>query len=247
MLTEFHCTPMAGHSGVQPTVARITTSFYWPGLYTKAKEFIKRCKPANTTSIRHKKIGMLQALPIPAQVWDKLNMDFVTHLPNTFGHTVIWVICDRLTKFVHIIALPTRFTAEDLAHRFPIEICRLHDIPKSIISDRDPLFLSKFWKELFKVQGTQLKYSTAYHPETDDQTEVVNQTLESYLRCFVSDHPRRWYKFLHLVEFWLNTTHHSAIQMAPFQALYGHKPPIIPDFILGSTELVTLQESLQLR
>jgi len=94
------------------------------------------------------------------------------------------------------------------------------------------LFHNKFWTALFKAQGTQLKYSTAYHPETDSQTEVVNRTLELYLRYFVSDHPCCWYKFLHLAEFWHNSTYHSAIQMAPFQALYGRPPPTIPDFIL---------------
>jgi hypothetical protein len=166
-------------------------------------------------------MGLLQPLPLPSQVWEDLSMDFITHLPNSFGHTIIWVVCDRLTKFVHFIALPTSFTTEDLEQRFSIEICRLHGTPKTIISDRDPLFLSKFWKELFKVQGTQLKYNTTYHPKKDGQTEAVNRTLESYLRCFVRDHPRRWYKFLHLAEYWHNSSYHSAIQMTPFEALYG--------------------------
>ncbi|XP_058733354.1 uncharacterized protein LOC131604963 [Vicia villosa] len=100
-------------------------------------------------------------------------MDFITHLPNSFGHTVIWVICDRLTKFFHFLALPTNFTAKDLASRFSVEIYRLHGNPKSIVSDRDPLFLSSFWKEFFKKQGTTLKYNTSYHPETDGQTEMT--------------------------------------------------------------------------
>lgn len=174
-------------------------------------------------------------------------MDFITHLPNSFGHTVIWVICDRLTKFVHFIALPPKFTTEDIATCFFDEICRLHGIPSSIVFDRDPLFLSTFWKELFRVQGTTLKYSTAYHPKTDGQTEVVNQTLKAYLRCFVSDHPCRWYKFLHLAEFWHNTTVHSAIQMPPFKALYGRNPPSLPDYIPGSASVPSLDLSLQNR
>lgn len=182
LLTEYHNTPLAGHSGVQPTVARLTTSFYWPSLYTAVKEFVKNCVTCQQSKNQtQKKLGLLQALPLPSQVWEKLTMDFITHLPNSFGHTVIWVICDRLTKYVHFIALSSKFTAEDLANCFLVEIFRLHGIPKTIISDRDPLFLSKFWKELFKTQGTQLRFNTAYHPETDGQTEVVNRTLESYL------------------------------------------------------------------
>lgn len=128
-------------------------------------------------------------------------MDFITHLPNSFGHTVIWVICDRLSKYCHFIALPSRFTSQDLANRFSMEIFKLHGIPKSIISNRDPLFMSSFWRSLFKAQGTTLKFSTAYHLETDGQTEVVNMCLETYLKCFVNDHPRKWFKFLHLAEF----------------------------------------------
>jgi hypothetical protein len=171
-------------------------------------------------------------------------MDFITHLPNSFGHTVVWVICDRLTKYVHFIGLPTRFTAKDIATRFSTEICRLHGLPKSIISDRDPLFLSNFWKELFRVQGTTLKYSSAYHPETDGQTKVVNRSLETYLRCFASEHPRKWYKFLHLAEYWHNSTFHSAIKMSPFEALYGRKPPTVLDYVHGSSINSDLEQTL---
>lgn len=163
-----------------------------------------------------------------------------TYLPNSFGHTTIWVICDRLTKYVHFLALPSKYTAPDLARRFSVEISKLHGIPKSIVSDRDPLFLSSFWKELFRVQGTTLRYSTAYHPETDGQSEVVNRCLEAYLRCFTSDIPRLWYKYLHLAEFWHNTSYHSSIKMTPFQALYGRTPPGIPDYLPRSTEIGSL-------
>ncbi|XP_058784573.1 uncharacterized protein LOC131659393 [Vicia villosa] len=171
-------------------------------------------------------------------------MDFVTHLPSSFGHSVIWVVCDRLTKFVHFVALPTHFTAQDLERRFSIEICRLHGVPKSIVSDRDPLFLSAFWKELFRVQGTTLKYSTAYHPETDGQTEVVNRSLETYLRCFTSNLPRMWFKFLHLAEYWHNSTFHSSISMTPFEALYGRAPPATKDYIQGNASIPSLDSAL---
>ncbi|PNX96205.1 Ty3/gypsy retrotransposon protein, partial [Trifolium pratense] len=248
IIKEYHCTPMAGHSSVQPTLSRISASFLWPGLYTDVKQFVKTCTTCQQNKyLPTKKQGLLQPLDIPSQVWQDLSMDFITHLPQSFGHTVIWVIYDRLTKFVHFITLPTKFSAPDLASRFSVEICRLHGIPQSIVSDRDPLFLSAFWKELFRVQGTTLKYSTTYHPETDGQTEVVNRSLEAYLRCFTNDNPRKWFKYLHLAEFWHNSTFHSAIQMTPFEALYGRQPPAIIDYVAGSAAITDLDDSLQKR
>ncbi|XP_058746621.1 uncharacterized protein LOC131619549 [Vicia villosa] len=248
VLQEFHHTPTGGHSGVKASLARISASFSRPGLYREVKTLVQRCTICQQNKyLTQKKKGLLQPLPIPQQVWEDLTMDFITSLPNSFGHTAIWVICDRLTKFVHFIGLPTKFTAKDLAMRFSVDIARLHGIPKSIISDRDSLFLSKFWKQFFKSQGTTLKYSTSYHPETDGQTEVVNRSLETYLRCFVGDHPRHWFKFLHLAEFWYNTSFHTAIQMTPFKALYGRDPPNLPSYLSDPNLDESLVVSLQKR
>jgi len=158
-------------------------------------------------------------------------MDFITHLPSSAGHTVVWVICDRLTKYAHFLALPTHFTAQQLARRFVVEIFRLHGMPKTIVSNRDPLFVSTFWRQLFKAQGTTLKFSSTYHPQTDGQTEVLYRGLEAYLRCFTEDHPHTWYQYLHLAELWHNTAHHSAIGTSPFHALYGRPPPTILDLL----------------
>lgn len=155
------------------------------------------------------------------------------------------MICDRLTKFVHLLALPSKYTTKDLASRFTVEIFRLHGVPKSIIFDRDPLFVSQLWKEFFKLQGTTLKYSLSYHPQTDGQTEVVNRSLEVYLRCFVNEIPRHWYKFLHLAEYWYNTSLHSTINMTPFRALYDRDPPSLLDYVAGSTQDNTLDLNLQ--
>jgi len=134
------------------------------------------------------------------KVWEDISMDFITHLPVFAGHSVVWIICDRLSKYVHFIALPTHFTAQQLTRRFLVEICRLHGVPKTIVSDRDPLFVSSFWQHLFKAQGTMLKFSSSYHPQTDGQTEILNRGLEAYLRCFVGSQPNKWYQYLHLAE-----------------------------------------------
>lgn len=161
---------------------RLAASFAWPDMHLAVKSIIKHCKVCqyNKYSTQKKK-GLIQPLLVPLKVWDDLTMDFITHLPSSFGHTTIWVICDRLSKFVHFLALPSKYTAKDLATRFTVEIFRLHGIPKSIISDRNPLFVSQFWREFFKLHGTTLKYSSSYHPETDGQMKVVNRTLETYL------------------------------------------------------------------
>ena len=153
---------------------------------------------------------------------------------------VIWVVFDRLSKSAHFIALPMSFATTHLANLFSVEICRLHGVPKSIISDCDPVFQSHFWKELFHLQDTKLKFSMVYHPQTDGQIEVINCCLEAYLRCFTNGNPRTWYRYLHLAKFWYNSSYHSAIKTTPFQALYGRSPPSIPDYVPGITQKPTL-------
>jgi len=117
-------------------------------------------------------------------------MDFITHVPSSAGQTVVWVICVCLTKYTHFLALLTHFTAQQLAKCFAVEIFHLHKMSKTIVSDRDPFFVSTFWRQLFKVQGTTLKFISTYHSQTDGQTEVLNKGLEAYLRCFTGDTPK---------------------------------------------------------
>lgn len=174
-------------------------------------------------------------------------MDFITHLPPSQGKTTIWVIVDRLSKYSHFIALPGKFSAATLAPIFLAEVYRLHGMPRSIVSDRDRVFVSKFWRELFRICGTSPKFSSAYHPETDGQTEVTNRTLETYLRCFVSDAPKRWVQFLHLAEYWYNTSYRFALKMTPFEVLYGRTPPTLRSYLVGSTNIATVEESLAQR
>ena len=129
-------------------------------------------------------------------------MDFITGLSMTWRHhDSIMVVVDKLTKTAHFILVKSTYEAGDIARIFMKEIFRLHGLPKAIISDRDVKFTSNFWKGLFADLGTKINFSTAYHPQTDGQTERVNQVLEDMLRMYVMEKPTKWEDYLHLVEF----------------------------------------------
>jgi hypothetical protein len=154
-------------------------------------------------------------------------MDFIYGLPSSHGKTSIFVVVDHLTKYAHFCPVSHPYTASTIAQFFVDNIVKLHGVPQSIVSDRDKIFTSNFWKELFRLQ---LKMSTSYHPQTDGQTKVVNRCLENYLRCFAGDKPKEWTRWLPWAEWWYNTTYHSATKMIPFEAVYGRPPPILSTY-----------------
>ncbi|WVZ83199.1 hypothetical protein U9M48_030369 [Paspalum notatum var. saurae] len=151
-------------------------------------------------------------------------MDFIVGLPRTpKGNDSIWVIVDRLTKSAHFIPVNTRFDTAKLAEIYVQNILRLHRAPLSIVSDRGPQFTTKFWKSLHKAMDTKLDYSTAYHPQTDGQTERVNQLLEDLLRACVLTYGPNWEASLPFAEFSYNNSYQASLGMSPFQALYGRQ------------------------
>ena len=171
--------------------------------------------------------GLLQQLPIPCQVWDDITLDFIEGLPSSHGKNTILVVVYRLSKSAHFLTLTHPFTAKSVAEKFVEGIIKLHGLPKSIISDCDPIFISRFWQEFFQMLGTKLQLSSTYHSQTDGQMKVVNRCVEQYLRCFVHQWPHKWSAYLSWVELWYNTMYHASIGMTPFQALYGRPPPLI--------------------
>ena len=155
-------------------------------------------------------------------------MDFIEGLPRSGGKTIVLEVVDRLSKFAHFIALSHPFTARIVAASYIENVYKLYGTPRTIVSDRDGLFLSEFWKEFWAMQGSKLLYNTTFYPQIDGQTEVVNMCLENYLRCFCSNKPWDWVKWLAWARFWYNTSWHCSIKVSPYQALYGRRlPPLL--------------------
>jgi transposase InsO family protein len=141
-------------------------------------------------------------------------MDFVKGLPLSQGYNVIMVVVDRLSKYAHFVPLKHSYTTVSVAKCFLNNVVKLHGMPLSIVSDHDKIFISTFWKSLFKLHGTTLCYSSSYHPQSDGQIEVVNRTLEQYLYCFSYDQPKGWMEWLAWAEYGYNTAVHSATKVS---------------------------------
>jgi len=248
VLTFLHSDPSAGHSGYEKTLHRAKRDFYWKGMRGDIKRFVRECEVCQRNKSENTSpAGLLQPLPIPTRVWTEISMDFVEGLPLSRGHSVIMVVVDRLSKYSHFVSLSHPYTAAMVAQLFISTVFKLHGMPQTIVSDRDPIFTSLFWSELFRLQGSTLKLSTSYHPQTDGQTEIVNKCLENYLRCFAQDSPKHWTNWLPWAEYWYNTTWHSAIKMTPFEAVYGQPPPRLLSYIPGTTRVEAVDEVLRNR
>ena len=189
--------------------------------------------------------GLLQPLAIPNRPWLDISMDFVEGLPKSQKKSLVFVVVDRFTKYVHFIPLAHPYAATKVVHLFMQYVFKLHSMPSTIMSDRDPMFTSKFWSELMKLQGTNLAMSSSYHPQSDGQTEVVNKSLEHYLRAFAADRPHSWVDWLSLAEFWFNTNFPTSIKHTLFEALYGYPFPKVVEYVLGVTKAATLDSYLQ--
>jgi hypothetical protein len=228
LITALHDSAVGGHSGVHATYHRVKKMFWWKGLKNDVTLFVAQCQVCQQAkSERVHPPGLLQPLPIPTGAWEDVSMDFVEGLPKSEGFDTILVVVDRFSKYAHFISLKHPYTAQGVAQVFLDTVVKLHGAPKTIVLDRDKVFTSSFWTHLFQLMGVKLLFSTAYHPQTDGQTERVNQCLEQYLRCAVHDHPHKWRQWLALAEFWYNTTYHTALDCSPFKILYGYTPPVM--------------------
>ncbi|KAI3753279.1 hypothetical protein L2E82_25328 [Cichorium intybus] len=245
LLQETHDTPIGGHGGFLKTYKRLSSRYYWPRMKQDVREFVQQCIICQQQKYQTlAPAGLLQPLPIPNQIWEDVSMDFIVGLPPSSRFDTILVVVDRLSKYAHFICLAHPYTAKGVAAVFCREIVRLHGFPRSIVSDRDVVFLSNFWQELFRLSQTKLKLSTSYHPQTDGQTEVLNRCLEAYLRCFASEQPTKWSAYLSWAEYSYNTGYHTATGTTPFSVVYGREPPSLFPYTAGETKNAELEQQL---
>uniref|UniRef100_A0A151U031 Glycerol-3-phosphate dehydrogenase [NAD(+)] n=1 Tax=Cajanus cajan TaxID=3821 RepID=A0A151U031_CAJCA len=179
IIQEFHASAMGGHAGVFRTFKRVSAAFFWKGMKKDITKFVTECHICQTNKYQTLAPGgLLQPLPILTQIWTDLSMDFIGGLPKALGKDTILVVVDRLSKYAHFLPLSHPYSTQEVAQVFIQEVVRLHGFPESIVTDRDKLFLSQFWSELFKSAGTKLKYTSAYHPFSASFLESVSEYVD---------------------------------------------------------------------
>ena len=212
--------------GMDKTLEMISRNFYWLGMAEDIEDYVRSCDDCQRNKAsQYKWHCTLHPLELSYSPWDSISMDFITHLPVSEGCTTIWVVVDRFTKMAHFIPIKEKQkTAEGCAKLFLLNVWRLHGLPSDIVSDRDPVFTSTFWAELMKKLNVRLRKSTAFRPQTDGQTERINQTLEHYLRQYCNYEQNDWYEMLPLAEYSYNNSVTTATQMSPFYVNYCFHP-----------------------
>jgi hypothetical protein len=222
---ESHKSKYSIHPGSDKMYQDLKKLYWWPNMKADIATYVSKCLTCSKVKDEYQKpSGLLQQQELPQWKWERITMDFITKLPKTpSGHDAIWVIVDRLTKLAHFIPIKETYKMEKLAIIYIKEIVSRHGVPVSIISDRDSRFTSRFWELLNDSFGSRLDMSTAYHPQTDGQSERTIQTLEDMLRACVIDFGNSWDDHLPLIEFSYNNSYHTSIKAAPFEALYGRK------------------------
>ncbi|GJT96967.1 putative reverse transcriptase domain-containing protein [Tanacetum coccineum] len=225
IMLESHKSKYSIHPGSDKMYHDLRKLYWWPNMKADIATYVSKCLTCAKVKAEHQKSsGLLQQPEILVWKWERITMDFITKLPrSSSGYDSIWVIVDRLTKYAHFIPMNEKYKMEKLTRLYLKEIVYRHRVPVLIISDRDPRFASRFWRSLQKSLGTNLNMSTAYHPETNGQSERTIQTLEDMLRACVIDFGSGWDKHLHLAEFSYNNGYNASIKAAPFEALYGIK------------------------
>ncbi|GJW60130.1 putative reverse transcriptase domain-containing protein [Tanacetum coccineum] len=225
IMHESHKSKYSIHPSSEKMYQDVKKLYWWPNMKADIATYVSKCLTCARVKAEHQRpSGLLVQPEIPEWKWDNITMDFITKLPRSSqGFDTIWVIVDRLTKSAHFLPIRENDPLDKLARLYLNRIVARHGIPASIICDRDGRFTSNFWRSFQKALGTDISMSTAYHPETDGQSERTIQTLEDMLHACVIDFGKGWVKHLPLAEFSYNNSYHASIKAAPYEALYGRK------------------------
>lgn len=214
-----------GHKAARKTHDYLTRWYWWPTMAKDVEMFCKSCETCQTTKTSTSKPrGLLHTLPVPNSPWSSITMDFVGPFPEVHGYDYLLVVICRLTSLVHLIPTVTTAKASDVAWLYLKEIVHLHGLPETIVSDRDPKFISKFWRELHWLMGVRLLMLTAYHPQTDGMSERAIRNITQVLRGCISNDQSDWVEWLPMVEFAINSTINESSGFTPFELTYGNMP-----------------------
>ena len=237
-----------GHEGVQRTLHRLRRDFHFPNMKQRVQDMVRTCAVCQQYKSEHlQPAGLLLPLPVPQGVWIDIALDFVEALPRVRGKSVILTVVDRFSKYCHFIPLAHPYSAESVAQAFFADIVRLHGVPQSIVSDRDTVFTSAFWQELMRLLGTKLQMTSAFHPQSDGQSESANRVIVMYLRCLTGDRPRQWVRWLPWAEYLFNTAYQSSLRDTPFRVVYGRDPPSIRSYEPGDTRVQAVAKTMEER
>jgi len=235
ILESEHDTKIANHMGQDKTIELIRHNFWWLKMNERIIDFVRSCPECQKNkAARHQRYGLSSPLELPYAPWQSIAMDFITELPLSEGCDQLWIVIDRFTKMTHFLPLKVeKKTVADLVVIFAQKVWKHHGLPSDIISDRDSRFSSKTWQEFLRLSSIRPRMSTAFHPQTDRQTERLNQTIEVYLRAFVSHEQDNWVGLLPMAEFAYNNSITMGNGMSPFYANYGFHPVCSDPAALG--------------
>jgi len=220
----YHSVLAAGHGGRWKTVELVTRNYWWLGVTRDVKKYMEGCDLCQRMKNRTEELAeKLKLSEVPEKLWMHLTVDFITKLLVVAEKDAILIVCNRMSKMTYFVATTERTSVEELARLFRDNMWRLHSLLESVVSDRGPQFAAELTKELNRMLGIRTKLSTAFHSQTDRQTEHMNQELEQYLQFFVDHRQKDWPEWLASAEFTINNKVHSTTKVSPFMANYGRE------------------------